>query len=166
MAVSKFAKELSDQLREFFSIKDRGELAVVIEFNARFIERHRDEMASLLFIEFSECKEPEITLEIAKKVIARVQKRIYRSTQDSQSEIKKEVPSSNYLSESEIQSVVKDYFKTLRSEDMVLFHLRHLEGKSVRDIGNEMGVSKSTVYQKLDELRESFEQFLAKQNKH
>ena len=160
MPVSKYAEQLSDQLRSFFPIADGGELAGVIDFNAKFIERHRDELASLLFIEFGECDDSEITLEMAKKVVARVQKRIFRSTQNSHLEIKKEIQSDESLSESEIQRILKEYVESLVMEDMVLFHLRYLEGKTVNEICKRTGGTKSHVYKKLGELREGFERFI------
>lgn len=160
LSPSLFAKNLSELLRSYFPIENREELAVIIDFNARFIEQHREELAGLLFIEFSECDGPVITLNTAKKIVARVQKRIYRDTLKREQSLEIEVESKHSSTSTEEKRIIEEFMATLSTEDILLFQLRYVEGCPVIDICQELGAKKSNIYERLSRIEESFKRFV------
>ncbi len=164
MPPSLFAAKLSEQLRKFFRIEDGEELAAVIDFNAKFIEQHRDDLASLLFIEFGEFHEPTITLDMAKAIVARVQKRIYRTTRKREQSLEGEVEAKRSITPTDVDRVIEDFVATLPTEEIVLFQLRFVDGRSINEICQKFGLKKSNAYERLAVLRERFERFVREAN--
>jgi RNA polymerase sigma factor (sigma-70 family) len=156
-----FAESLSAQLRSFFPISNGEELASVIDFNANFIGRDQhDDLASLLFVEFGQCAEESITLDAAKAIVARVQKRLYRSTRKKEQTLDRDVQAESYVAQTEVESIIREVARTLPADDMLLFQLRYVEDKPVASICEELGLAKSTVYTRLEVLRQRFERFV------
>lgn len=160
-----FADRLSEQLRSFFPIEDGEELAAVIDFNAKFIDvDQHDDLASLLFIEFGQCSESEITLDMAKTIVSRVQKRIYRATRKREQALERDVAAKSYVAQSDVERVTEEFVATLPADEILLFQLRYVEGESTSLICEKLGLKKSTVYERLAILRNRFERFVREAN--
>jgi hypothetical protein len=157
---SEFAQSLSDQLRAFFPITNGEELASIIGFNSKFIQEEQlSELASLLFIEFSECTAP-ISLDDAKQIVSRVQKRLYRAGNKVRHSLAPDIVAPTYVGPSEVEGTIREFFATLSPEDIILFQLRFTDGEDVPAICKKLGVKKSEIYHRLATIRQAFEAFV------
>ena len=160
-----FAERVSEQLRSFFPINDGEELASVIAFNAKFLAPEQlDDLASLLFIEFSDIGKQEITLEVAKRIVARIQKRLYRGSRKREKTLDMDIAENAQLSQPQLHQIIAEFAATLETDQILLFRLHFLEGKEVSEICKEIDLKKTTAYERLSELRKRFERFASEAN--
>jgi hypothetical protein len=158
---SPFAKQLSTQLSSSFPIENVDELEAVIDFNLKYIKRHKDDFASLLFLEFGKCAGATITAKTAKTMVARVQKRIYRSTRTSQRSIAIDVEANSEVSISKFKGVIDEFVCQLSASDALIFNLLCLENESISSICQKLGMQKSAVYKRRADLRDRFQHFVS-----
>lgn len=161
--VLRFAEELSGLLQLHFTIQDGKDLTATIEFNSTFIWKQRDELAPLLFIEFSDCKESEITPTLARTIVARVQKRIYRGIRRPESSVHDLELADTSVSESEQSRIFREIKATLSVEDYIIFEMKFVLGLSAVEIGNRLGLKKTSVYERLRCVEERLDSLLRNQ---
>jgi predicted DNA-binding protein YlxM (UPF0122 family) len=160
-----FAERVSEQLQSFFLITNGEELASVIAFNAKFLAPEQlDDLSSLLFIEFSKVGKQEITLAIAKRIVAKIQKRLYRGSRKREKTLDIDIADQTQVSQSQLHQKIEEFVATLEIDDILLFRLHFLEGKEMIEICKEIGLQKTTVYRRLSELRKRFERFASDAN--
>ena len=159
MSHSPFATALSAQLCSLLPIVDEKELASAIDFNIKYIDKHRDDFASLLFLEFANPPQDTIDSKLARKVVARVSKRIYRSTRQFKQPLPIDVEAKSENSSMQIKLDIDEFLKTLSASDSILFSLRYLDDEPVSSICQKIGMEKSVIYERLDKLRNRFKNF-------
>lgn len=159
-SVLRFAEELSGLLQLHFPIQDANDLTATIEFNSTFIWKQRDELAPLLFIEFSGCKECLITPELARTIVSRVQKRIYRGIRKRESSVHDLELADRRGSESEQIQIFREIKAILPVEDYVLFQMKFIDGISAVEICNRLGLKKTSLYERLRCIEECLDTLL------
>jgi DNA-directed RNA polymerase specialized sigma24 family protein len=92
-------------------------------------------------------------------VVARVSKRIYRSTRQSKQPLPIDVEAKSENSSMQIKLDIDEFLKTLSASDSILFSLRYLDDEPVSSICQKIGMEKSVIYERLDKLRNRFKNF-------
>lgn len=168
---TEFAITLSQQLCDFFSLQvsepERERLAKVIDFHAGYLDRNAaEELEPLLFIEFArEQRERSLTLEVAERIVSRIQKRIFRESRRKKNRLPSKAMESQPAAPTQTdERVLVQFTAFLRAElearDAMIFEMYFIDGHGVTSICNRLGVKKSTVYSRIRAIQEKFRTFL------
>lgn len=167
---SELAERLCEHLCQYFlpeiENSQKSQLQNALRFHLRFLPTSgHEDFEPLLFVEFqNEAAKSTLTVSDAITIISRVQKRIYRELNQRSPSIQSyrdSIASPAHLPFDRVVTRFIDYLKrTTDTEDAILFQLYFLDRKGVAAISQELGVGKSSVYERIKSIKAHFKTFL------